>query len=70
MLKPVQHDATSRYGDAMSQFDLTDEQRRIREMARAFTADAITPHAAARDEKHAFPSGSILAAAVTFGKRS
>ena len=26
----------------MSQFDLTDEQRRIQEMARQFTADAIT----------------------------
>ena len=30
----------------MSQFDLTDEQRQIQEMAQAFTADAITPHAA------------------------
>jgi alkylation response protein AidB-like acyl-CoA dehydrogenase len=47
----------------MTQFDLTDEQRQIQEMARAFTADAITPHAAEWDEKHIFPRDTIRAAA-------
>jgi len=47
----------------MSQFDLTDEQRQIQEMAQQFTADAITPHAAEWDEKHIFPSDTIRAAA-------
>ncbi|TMJ19776.1 MAG: acyl-CoA dehydrogenase [Alphaproteobacteria bacterium] len=47
----------------MSQFDLTDEQRQIQEMARAFTADAITPHASEWDEKHIFPRETIRAAA-------
>jgi alkylation response protein AidB-like acyl-CoA dehydrogenase len=46
-----------------SQFDLNDEQRQIQEMARAFTADAITPHAAEWDEKHIFPRDTIRAAA-------
>jgi alkylation response protein AidB-like acyl-CoA dehydrogenase len=55
----------------MSQFDLNDEQRQIQEMARTFTADAITPHATEWEEKHVFPRGSIRAtAAVAFGKRS
>jgi alkylation response protein AidB-like acyl-CoA dehydrogenase len=47
----------------MSQFDLTDEQRQIQEMARSFTADAITPHAAEWDEKHIFPRDTIRQAA-------
>jgi alkylation response protein AidB-like acyl-CoA dehydrogenase len=47
----------------MNQFDLTDEQRQIQEMAQAFTADAITPHAAEWDEKHIFPRDTIRAAA-------
>jgi alkylation response protein AidB-like acyl-CoA dehydrogenase len=47
----------------MSQFDLTDEQRQIQEMARQFTADAITPHAAEWDEKHIFPRDVIRQAA-------
>jgi alkylation response protein AidB-like acyl-CoA dehydrogenase len=52
----------------MSQFDLNDEQRQIQEMARAFTADAITPHAAEWDEKHIFPRDTIRqAAALGFG---
>jgi len=52
----------------MSQFDLTDEQRQIQEMARQFTADAITPHAAEWDEKHIFPRDTIReAAALGFG---
>jgi len=47
----------------MQQFDLTDEQRQIQEMAQQFTADAITPHAAEWDEKHIFPKDTIRAAA-------
>jgi len=47
----------------MSQFDLTDEQRQIQEMAQQFTADAITPHAAEWDEKHIFPRDTIRRAA-------
>ena len=46
-----------------TQFELTDEQLQIQEMARAFTADAITPHAAEWDEKHIFPRATIKAAA-------
>jgi alkylation response protein AidB-like acyl-CoA dehydrogenase len=46
-----------------SQFDLNDEQRQIQEMARQFTADAITPHAAEWDEKHIFPRATIRRAA-------
>src|SRR4029079_8254560 len=47
----------------MSQFDLTDEQRQIQDMARKFTADAITPNAAEWDEKHIFPRDTIREAA-------
>ena len=47
----------------MSQFDLTDDQLQIQEMARKFTADAITPFAAEWDEKHIFPSDTIREAA-------
>ena len=47
----------------MSQFDLNDEQRQIQDMARQFTADAITPHAAEWDEKHVFPRDTIRQAA-------
>src|SRR6476619_1200143 len=47
----------------MSQFDLSDEQRQIQEMAQQFTADAITPHAAEWDEKHIFPRATIRQAA-------
>jgi len=47
----------------MTQFDLTDDQRAIQEMAQKFTADAITPHAAEWDEKHIFPRDTIKAAA-------
>src|SRR5919206_1049526 len=47
----------------MSQFDLTDEQRQIQEMAQQFPADAITPHAAEWDENHVFPRDAIRAAA-------
>jgi acyl-CoA dehydrogenase len=37
------------------QFQLTDDQLAIQEMARRFTADAITPHAAEWDENKHFP---------------
>ena len=39
-----------------NQFDLTEDQFAIQDMARKFTADAITPHAAEWDEKHIFKS--------------
>jgi alkylation response protein AidB-like acyl-CoA dehydrogenase len=47
----------------MTQFDLTDEQRQIQDMARAFTAEEIAPHAAEWDEKHFFPRATIRKAA-------
>ncbi len=46
-----------------NQFDLTDDQREIQELARRFTADAITPHAAEWDEHHIFPRDTVRAAA-------
>ena len=45
------------------QFDLTDEQRAIKDTARRFTAEAITPHAGLWDEKCIFPRVTIKAAA-------
>ncbi|MBO9714643.1 acyl-CoA dehydrogenase family protein [Sphingomonas sp.] len=45
------------------QFDLTDDQLAIQDMARKFTADAITPFAAEWDEKHLFPKETIRSAA-------
>ncbi|MFO1260864.1 MAG: acyl-CoA dehydrogenase family protein [Sphingomonadaceae bacterium] len=47
----------------MSQFDLTEDQRAIQEMAQRFTADVITPHAAEWDEQHHFPRDVVKAAA-------
>ena len=47
----------------MSQFDLTDEQREIQELARRFTADRITPFADEWDETHHFPRDVVVAAA-------
>jgi alkylation response protein AidB-like acyl-CoA dehydrogenase len=47
----------------MTQFDLTDDQLQIQEMARKFTADAISPFAAGWDEKHIFPRDTIREAA-------
>ena len=47
----------------MHQFDLTDDQRQIQEMAQKFTADAITPFAAEWDENHIFPRDTIRQAA-------
>jgi len=46
-----------------TQFDLTEDQRAIQDMARKFTADAITPHAAVWDENHVFPRATIKSAA-------
>ncbi len=45
------------------QFQLNDDQFAIQEMARRFTADAITPFAAQWDEDHIFPRDTIKAAA-------
>ncbi|WP_062764121.1 acyl-CoA dehydrogenase family protein [Sphingopyxis terrae] len=45
------------------QFQLTDDQRAIQDMARKFTADAITPFAAEWDEKAHFPRDVIKQAA-------
>ena len=47
----------------MTQFDLTDDQLQIQDMARKYTADAITPFAAEWDEKHIFPRDTIKEAA-------
>jgi alkylation response protein AidB-like acyl-CoA dehydrogenase len=41
------------------QFQLTEDQIAIREVARRFTADYITPHAAEWDEQHIFPRETI-----------
>lgn len=46
-----------------NQFDLTEDQAAIQDMARKFTADAITPNAAEWDEKHILPHDTIRAAA-------
>ncbi|HZU63197.1 MAG TPA: acyl-CoA dehydrogenase family protein [Novosphingobium sp.] len=43
-------------------FQLNDDQLAIQEMARRFTADAITPFAARWDEEHAFPREVVTAA--------
>ncbi len=52
----------------MTQFSLTEDQLAIQEMARKFTADAITPFAAEWDEQHIFPRDTIKqAAALGFG---
>ena len=44
------------------QFDLTDDQQAIQEMARRFAADAITPHAAEWDEKKILPRETLTQA--------
>jgi alkylation response protein AidB-like acyl-CoA dehydrogenase len=46
----------------MTQFSLTEDQLAIQDMARKFTADRITPHAAKWDEEHHFPRDVIKAA--------
>lgn len=45
------------------QFQLTDDQLAIQEMAQRFTADNITPHAGQWDEDHTFPRDTIMQAA-------
>jgi alkylation response protein AidB-like acyl-CoA dehydrogenase len=45
-----------------TQFSLTEDQLAIQDMARKFTADAITPHAAKWDEEHHFPRDVVKAA--------
>ena len=45
------------------QFQLSEDQLAIQEMAQRFTADNITPHAASWDEEHIFPRDTIKAAA-------
>ncbi len=47
----------------MTQFDFTDDQLAIREMAERFTSTEITPFAAEWDEKHHFPREAIRKAA-------
>ena len=47
----------------MTQFDLTDDQREIQDLARKFTADRITPHASEWDEQAFFPVDTIKASA-------
>jgi alkylation response protein AidB-like acyl-CoA dehydrogenase len=54
---------TTQESPMTNQFDLTDDQREIQELARRFTADRIAPHAADWDEKHIFPRDTIKAAA-------
>ncbi|MFM7377016.1 MAG: acyl-CoA dehydrogenase family protein [Erythrobacter sp.] len=50
------------------QFQLTDDQLAIQEVAQRFTADRITPFAAEWDEKHIFPRDVIKeSAALGFG---
>ncbi len=52
----------------MTQFDLTDDQLAIREMAERFTASEITPFAARWDEESAFPRALLQkAGALGFG---
>ena len=45
------------------QFQLTEDQIAIQDMARRFTADRITPHAADWDRDHIFPHDAIRSAA-------
>src|SRR6476659_367399 len=44
------------------QFQLTDDQLAIQDMARKFTADRITPFAAQWDEDHHFPRDVVQGA--------
>ena len=53
-----------------NQFDLTDDQREIQELARRFTADRITPFAAEWDEKHHYPVDVWKAAAPSIAMLS
>ena len=50
------------------QFDLTEDQRSIQEMARRFTADRVVPFAAGWDQRSEFPRDTIVeAAGLGFG---
>jgi alkylation response protein AidB-like acyl-CoA dehydrogenase len=61
---PVQTARIERNRTKMThQFDLTEDQIAIQDMARKLTADAITPHAAKWDEEHIFPRDTIKATA-------
>ncbi|MCS6987288.1 MAG: acyl-CoA dehydrogenase family protein [Sphingomonadaceae bacterium] len=52
----------------VSAFALSEEQQAIREAARRFTAEEITPHAARWDAEHVFPLETLRrAAALGFG---
>jgi alkylation response protein AidB-like acyl-CoA dehydrogenase len=44
-------------------FELTEEQRAVREMAQGFTAAELAPHAARWDEEHIFPIEALRRAA-------
>jgi len=46
------------------QFDLTDDQREIQEVARRFTADRVTPFASGWDARSEFPRDTIVEAAA------
>ncbi len=43
----------------MSELMLTDEQRMVRDTARAFAREALAPGAAERDREHAFPTDAL-----------
>jgi alkylation response protein AidB-like acyl-CoA dehydrogenase len=63
-MPPIERNSHRQYSRPMTtQFDLTEDQFAIQDMARKFTADAITPHAAEWDEKHIFPRDTIKSAA-------
>ncbi len=47
----------------MTSFDLSEDQRAVQDLARKFTADAITPHAGDWDAHHIFPRDTIKSAA-------
>ncbi|MDQ2762865.1 MAG: acyl-CoA dehydrogenase family protein, partial [Pseudomonadota bacterium] len=59
-----------------NQFDLTDDQREIQDLARKFTADRITPFASEWDEKRHYPvdvwkaAGELGFGAIYVGEES
>ena len=48
-------------------YNLTEDQLAIKDLAERFTAEQITPNAAEWDEKHIFPRETIRAAAEDAG---
>ena len=46
------------------QFELTDDQRAMQDVARRFTTEQIAPFAAEWDERHIFPKDVIRQAAA------